>query len=106
MRMLLAGFACLSLVACGEKSESKADTAPPAAASPAGGCAADGLSAMESYAKLVEDLQEAKDAGKLTLDQLLALRDKANKAVEPLVAKKDWAGYCAAIDAIRKEAGL
>ena len=52
------------------------------------------------------EMDAAQKAGKLTVDQLVAARDKLFNATQAAAAKEDWAGYCKAIDAMRAELGL
>jgi len=106
---LLAGVLALVLAGCGGGTESKTEStaaAPTGAGETtsvtAGGCTASGLDAMTALA----DFQLKMKAGKLTVDQLTAARDKLYNETQAAQAKEDWAAYCKAIDDMRAELGL
>lgn len=109
MKRLLCLAAVLALAGCGDETSpgeaTPAGASPPASAAPAG-CAASGLDAMSTMAEFEKTLQAAKDAGKITLEQLLATREKLFQESQALAAKDDWAGYCKLIEDTRAALGL
>ncbi|HNM83596.1 MAG TPA: hypothetical protein PKI77_03650 [Mycobacterium sp.] len=110
---LLAGVLALVLAGCGGGTESKTEStaaAPTGAGETtsvtAGGCTASGLDAMTALADFQLKMGDAQKAGKLTVDQLTAARDKLYNETQAAQAKEDWAAYCKAIDDMRAELGL
>jgi hypothetical protein len=53
-----------------------------------------------------QNVRPAQKAGKLTVDQLTAARDKLYDQTQVAQADEDWAGYCKSIDDMRAELGL
>ena len=51
-------------------------------------------------------MDKAQKAGKLTVDQLTAARNKLYDETQAAAAKDDWAAYCKSIDDMRSELGL
>ncbi|WP_137148341.1 hypothetical protein [Mycolicibacterium sp. CR10] len=82
------------------------ETSATASASGASGCSASGLDAMTVLSEFQLEMDAAQKAGKLTLDQLLAARDKLFNETEAAADKEDWTAYCASIDNMRTELGL
>jgi hypothetical protein len=60
--------------------------------------AASGPDAMTSLSDFQLELDKAQKEGKITLDQLLAARDKLFSQTQAAQEKEDWATYCQAID--------
>lgn len=113
-RLALAGLIALVVVGCGGSkpaAESTAESpATPATSSEAtaaaSGCRASGLDAMTSLSDFQLELDKAQKEGKITLDQLLAARDKLFGQTQAAQEKEDWATYCQAIDDTRAELKL
>ena len=110
---LLAGLLALVITGCGggagTKTESPAATTPHSGqttSAAAGGCPASGLDAMSALDDFQLEMNDAQKAGKLTVDQLTAARDKLFNETQAAQAKDDWAAYCKAIDDMRAELGL
>ena len=114
MKLLVAAtLLALVLVGCGgakTKTEgSTASSAPSASSSAsatASGCTASGLDAMTVLSNFQLEKGDAQKAGKLTVDQLIAARDKLFNQTEAAADKDDWATYCKAIDDMRAELGM
>lgn len=103
LAMVIAG--CGGGTASDTKTESSAaSTATTSAA--ASGCAASGLDAMSALADFQLAMDDAQKAGKLTVDQLTAARDKLFNETQAAQAKDDWPAYCKAIDDMKAELGL
>jgi hypothetical protein len=51
-------------------------------------------------------MNDAQKAGKLTVDQLIAARNKLFDQTQAAATANDWAAYCKAIDDTRTELGL
>ncbi len=112
-QVLLAGVLALVVAGCGGGTGTKTETT---AATPTGtgettsaaaaGCTASGLDAMSALSDFQLEMGDAQKAGKLTVDQLTAARDKLFNETQAAQAKDDWAAYCKAIDDMRAELGL
>ncbi len=108
---LSAAILALVIAGCGGGTTSDTKTSP-SAASPAetsaaaSGCSAGGLDAMSALADFQLQMDDAQKAGKLTVDQLTAARDKLFNETQAAQAKDDWAAYCKAIDDMKAELGL
>ena len=108
---LSAAILALVIAGCGGGTTSDTKTSP-AATSPtetsaaASGCTAGGLDAMSALADFQLQMDDAQKAGKLTVDQLTAARDKLFNQTQAAQAKDDWAAYCKAIDDMKAELGL
>ena len=108
---LSAAILALVIAGCGGGTTSDTTTSP-SAASPAetsaaaSGCSAGGLDAMSALADFQLQIDDAQKAGKLTVDQLTAARDKLFNETQAAQAKDDWAAYCKAIDDMKAELGL
>ncbi|MFN8226628.1 MAG: hypothetical protein U0R18_07875 [Mycobacterium sp.] len=108
---LSAAILALVIAGCGGGTTSDTTTSP-SAASPAetsaaaSGCSAGGLDAMSALADFQLQMDDAQKAGKLTVDQLTAARDKLFNQTQAAQAKDDWAAYCKAIDDMKAELGL
>lgn len=102
----------LVLAGCGGGSRTESSTtASPAssatsASATASGCTASGLDAMTTLSEFQLEMNDAQKAGKLTVDQLTAARDKLFNQTEAAADKDDWAAYCKAIDDMRAELKL
>lgn len=110
-RLAVAGLVALVLAGCGggSKPEAESTAASPAASTTtaaASGCTASGLDAMTALSDFQLAMDEAQKAGKLTVDQLIAARDKLFTATQAAADKEDWAAYCKAIDDMRTELAL
>lgn len=108
---LLAGVVALVIAGCGGGTETKTESTAPTSAgettsAAAAGCTASGLDAMSALADFELKMGDAQKAGKLTVDQLTAARDKLYNQTQAAQAKDDWAAYCKAIDDMRAELGL
>ena len=51
-------------------------------------------------------MNAAQKAGKITVDQLIAARDKLFKETQAAQSANNWTAYCKAIDDMRAELGL
>lgn len=106
-----AAILALVIAGCGGGTTSDTKTSP-SAASPtetsaaASGCSAGGLDAMSALADFQLQMDDAQKAGKLTVDQLTAARDKLFNETQAAQAKDDWTAYCKAIDDMKAELGL
>jgi hypothetical protein len=108
--VVMAGLVALAVAGCGggqtvteTTTGMSAETTTAAAAS---GCTASGLDAMTALSDFQLEMDAAQKAGKLTVDQLVAARDKLFNATQAAQDKDDWAAYCKAIDDMRAELGL
>ncbi|WP_059016981.1 hypothetical protein [Mycobacterium sp. M26] len=120
MKLLAAAtLLALVLVGCGggTKSETSSSASSSAAESSAAsetssasatatGCTASGLDAMTALSDFELQMGDAQKAGKITVDQLTAARDKLFTETQAAADQKDWAAYCKAIDDMRAELGL
>ncbi|MFN8072066.1 MAG: hypothetical protein U0R66_09740 [Mycobacterium sp.] len=116
MKHIAAGILlALVLVGCGggktesptsSASASTSAAASSSAAATASGCTASGLDAMTALSNFELEMGDAQKAGKLTVDQLVAARDKLYNQTQAAAAKDDWATYCKAIDNMRAELGM
>ena len=61
---------------------------------------------MTALSEFELEMNDAQKAGKLTVDQLIAARNKLFDQTQAAAAKDDWAAYCTAIDDMRAELGL
>jgi hypothetical protein len=61
---------------------------------------------MTALSNFELEMDAAQKAGKITLDQLTAARDKLFKQTQEAAKKEDWAAYCKAIDDMRAELKL
>lgn len=101
--------AALVLAGCGSGDKSSPGTtgSPTATTSAAAaGCTASGLDAMTALSEFQLKMNEAQQAGKITVDQLVAARDKLFNQTQAAAANDDWAAYCKAIDDMRAELGM
>lgn len=113
-RLMLAGLIALTVAGCGGSKPAAESTAESPATSAAAseataaasGCSASGLDAMTSLSDFQLELDKAQKEGKITLDQLLATRDKLFSQTQAAQEKEDWATYCKAIDDTRSELKL
>ncbi len=108
---LSAAILALVIAGCGGGTTSDTTTSPSAAtpaetSAAASGCSAGGLDAMSALADFQLQMDDAQKAGKLTVDQLTAARDKLFNQTQAAQAKDDWAAYCKAIDDMKAELGL
>ena len=110
---ILAGLFTLVIAGCGGGGTATETTSPGPAgetatetSATASGCTASGLDAMSSLADFQLEMGAAQKAGKLTVDQLTAARDKLYDATQAAQETDDWTTYCAAIDDMRTELGL
>ena len=110
--LVIAAAIVLTLAGCGggTSTTSVQDTGSAvsgeATAAPASGCTASGLDAMSTLADFQLEMDSAQKAGKLTVDQLTAARDKLYNQTQAAQQNDDWATYCKAIDDMRAELGL
>ena len=113
-RLVLAALTVLVVAGCGGSKPAAESTAQSPATSAAAsattaaasGCRASGLDAMTSLSDFQLELDKAQKDGKITLDQLLAARDKLFGQTQAAQEKEDWATYCQAIDDTRAELKL
>ncbi|MFV8162598.1 hypothetical protein ACNQVK_10930 [Mycobacterium sp. 134] len=114
-RALLAGLVALTVAGCSQSadtSESSTMQKAPAVVetttetATASGCTASGLDAMTALSDFQLEMDDAQKAGKLTVDQLTAARDKLFNQTQEAQGKEDWAAYCKSIDDMRTELGL
>lgn len=107
--LVIAGLLSLTLAGCGGGG-STTDTAPATTttttSAAASGCSAGGLDAMTALSDFQLQMSDAQKAGKITVDQLLAARDKLFQATQAAQKANDWTAYCKAIDDTRAELGL
>lgn len=114
MKLLFAAtLVALAVAGCGGGTKTDAPTTESATSSAAtstsaaaAGCSASGLDAMTVLSKFQLEMNDAQKAGKITLDQLIAARDKLFNETEAAADKEDWTGYCKSIDDMRAELGL
>lgn len=117
MKLLAAAtLLALVLVGCGggtktesstsASSASSATSASSSASATATGCTASGLDAMTALSDFELEMGDAQKAGKITVDQLTAARDKLFNETQAAADKEDWAAYCKAIDDMRAELGM
>ena len=113
MKLLaLIGLLVSILAGCGGGGQtSESTTSSPATSasteSPAAsGCTASGLDAMTTLSNFELEMNDAQKAGKLTVDQLIAARNKLFDQTQAAADANDWAAYCKAIDDTRTELGL
>ena len=98
------GLILLASAGCGDKPPATTnDSTSPTASAAATGCAASGLDAMDALANFQLEMDAAQKAGKITLDQLTASRDKLFNQTQAASNKSDWAAYCKAIEDMRAE---
>ena len=69
-------------------------------------CTGSGLDAMPALSDFELEMDAAQKNGKITLDQLLASRNKLYEQTQAASGKQDWTAYCKAIDDMRAELGL
>lgn len=105
----------LVLAGCGGGSKTETSSASASASSAsssssasaaASGCTASGLDAMTALSDFQLEMDKAQKAGKLTVDQLTAARNKLYDETQAAAAKDDWVAYCKSIDDMRSELGL
>lgn len=112
-RALLVCLFALALASCGQSTTtsesspaSKAETTAETTTAAASGCTASGLDAMTALSDFQLEMDDAQKAGKLTVDQLTAARDKLFNQTQAAQGKEDWTAYCKAIDDMRAELEL
>ncbi|HNP57224.1 MAG TPA: hypothetical protein PK331_17995 [Gordonia sp. (in: high G+C Gram-positive bacteria)] len=107
--LVIAGLLTLALAGCGGGG-STTDTAPATTttttSAAASGCSASGLDAMTALSDFQLQMNAAQKAGKITVDQLIAARDKLFKETQAAQSANNWTAYCKAIDDMRAELGL
>lgn len=116
MKVLVAAtLLVMALAGCGGGSKTDTGSTAPSSSSAsssasasaaASGCTASGLDAMTALSDFQLEMDNAQKAGKLTVDQLTAARDKLFNETQAAADKDDWAAYCKAIDDMRTELGL
>jgi hypothetical protein len=113
MKLLAAAtLLVLVLAGCGGGSKTESPTTTSSASSTtsasaaAAGCTASGLDAMTALSDFQLEMDKAQKDGKLTVDQLIAARDKLFNQTQAASEKEDWTAYCKAIDDMRSELGL
>lgn len=115
LRAIVAVVAALVLAGCAgntetsqtsEAAESAATSSSESTTAAALGCSASGLDAMTALSDFELQMDAAQKAGKMTVDQLLASRNKLYEQTQAASGKQDWAAYCKAIDDMRAELGL
>jgi ABC-type glycerol-3-phosphate transport system substrate-binding protein len=116
-QLVVAGAMALMLAGCGGGNEpARESTAEFTASSTASAsastpdveidCMAGGLDAMAALGDFQLEMDDAQKAGKITVDQLTASRDKLFNETQAAQEKEDWTAYCKAIDDTRAELGL
>ena len=113
-RVIVAAVMAIVLAGCGGNSDSTTTESTEAAGpsssesttAAASGCTSSGLDAMTALSDFELEMDAAHKAGKLTVDQLTASRDKLFEQTQAASGKEDWAAYCKAIDDMRAELKL
>lgn len=110
-KLFIVATVVLTIAGCGGNKSATTtveDTSAPASSQSvkASGCTASGLDAMSALSDFQLEMDRAQKAGTLTVDQLIASRDKLFTQTQAAQQTSDWVSYCKAIDDMRTELGL